>query len=266
MINVSDIRNFFSEFCPESLAFDRDNVGLIVGRADKDVDKVLLTLDVDENVVNEAIMLDADIIVSHHPLMFNAVRRLTDSTPAEKTLRALVANDIALVSAHTNLDCINGGLNDYLASKLGVRDTHVIEVEDEFGGKQHGYGRVGFTDDGMTLGDMLSRITNVLPASGLRYVGDTSQPVKRVALNCGGGASEMDICISMGVDLFITGDVKYNPARDAYENGMAVIDAGHYETEFIVTELFARLLGQRFPSLELVCSEANIPVFKYYTK
>ncbi len=264
MTTVKDIIDFMEGCAPGFLAFDGDNVGLIVGRAEKSVTKVLLTLDVDEKVVQEAQSKGADMIISHHPLMFHAIKRLTATDPMQRTLMSLVSSDISLFSAHTNLDCVKNGLNDFLAQKLEIKNTSVIEVVSTYDGGEHGFGRIGEVAEGTTLSDMLKKCTDALGADFVRYVGDPAGPVRTVAVNCGGGADEIDICISKGVDLFITGDVKYNPARDCYENGMALIDAGHYETEHIVCELFESILSKEFPHIQFIVSKANVPVFKCY--
>ena len=266
MTSLKDIINFMNEFCPPHLAFNGDNVGLIEGREEKEISRVLLTLDVDEKVAEEAAKINADAIISHHPLMFHSIKRLTDHTPQERTLMSLIKNDISLFSAHTNLDCVWGGLNDFLAKKLGIKNTSVIEVVDSFGGKDHGFGRIGEVDEGTTLSDMLSRCTNALGTPFVKYVGNPNKIIKTVAVNCGGGADEMNVCIEKKADLFITGDVKYNPARDAYENNMAVIDAGHFETEYIVCELLCQILSKKFPAVEFKISKENIPVFNVYNR
>ncbi len=264
MSKLSDIIKYMNELFPPHLAFDGDNVGLIAGRTERETDRVLITLDVDEKVALEAASLHCDLIISHHPLMFHAIKRLTDLDPMQRTLMSLISEDIALFSAHTNLDCARGGLNDYLAEKLGVTDTSVIEVVDTIDGTEHGFGRVGRVKEGTTLGDMLMRCTSALGIPFVKYVGNPDKKISTVALNCGGGADEMNICINMGVDLFITGDVKYNPARDAYDNGMALIDAGHYETEHIVCELLENKLSKAFPDVEFIISDENKPVFSCY--
>lgn len=263
MINASDIRGYINSIFPEKYAFDRDNVGLILGREDKDVKRVLITLDVDEKVAKEAKDINADLIISHHPLMFYPIKRLTGKTPGERTLRELVSNDITLISAHTNLDCSKGGLNDFLCEKLGIINTKVIEVvaSDEKG--EHGFGRIGEFEKSIALSEILDRCKTVLGANGLRYTGDENKTLKKVAVNCGGGADLLDECISLGADLFITGDVKYNPFRDGYENQMAVIDAGHYETEHIVCELLERILKDKYPDIEFFVSKENIAPIKY---
>lgn len=264
MITVENIEQYMNNLCPPSLAFDGDNVGLITGRKNKEVNKILITLDVDEKVVQEAIDIGADLIVSHHPLMFRPIKRLTTADPMQRALMLLAANDISLFSAHTNLDCVCGGLNDYLASKLGIENTSVVDVVAGDGDIVHGFGRIGELSEETELGDMLKKCCIALGSEGLRYVGDLKRKIKRVAVNCGGGADAMNRCIELGADLFVTGDVKYNPGRDAYESGMALIDAGHYETEHIVIDLLWEKLSAEFDGLKIEKSKANIPVFGFY--
>jgi len=266
MVKLSEITEFMNVLCPPHLAFDGDNVGLLVGDSQKEVSKVLITLDVDERVVSEAKKVGADAIISHHPLMFRGTKRLTDSTSMERALVSLIKNDICLFSAHTNLDCVKGGLNDYLAQKLGLKNTSVIDVVDVTAGIEHGFGRIGSVDDGITLSDMLSVCTSELGTPFVKYVGDPDTKIKTVAVNCGAGVDVIDYCLNNGVDLLITGDVKYNPARDCLENGMALIDAGHYETEHIVCELLYNILSPKFTDVEFVISKDNIPVFNVYHK
>lgn len=266
MAKLKEIIDFMDKFCPPELAFDGDNVGLIVGSENKEVSKVLITLDVDEKVVSEAIGLGADAIISHHPLMFHSIKRLTELSPEERTLMSLVRNDISLFSSHTNLDCARGGLNDFLAKKLGIENTSVIEMVATINGEQHGFGRVGVVPFGTTLCDMLKKCTEALNAGFVKYVGNPEKEIRTVAVNCGGGADEIGICIEKNIDLFITGDVKYNPARDCYDNNMALIDAGHYETEHIVCELLKDVLSKEFPNISFEISKENIPVFKVYNK
>ncbi len=266
MRELKEIIEFMNSFCPPELAFDGDNVGLIVGRNNKNVSKVLISLDVDEKVACEAISLGADVIISHHPLMFHPIKRLTDTSPEGRTLMSLIQNDISLFSAHTNLDCVRGGLNDFLAQKLGIENTKVIEPVAVLNGMEHGFGRIGEVPKGTTLSDILKKCTQALGTSFVKYVGNPEKEIKTVAINCGGGADEIGICIEKNADLFITGDVKYNPARDCYDNNMALIDAGHYETEHIVCELLRKNLAKEFPEIVFEISKSNIPVFNVYNK
>ena len=266
MTELNEIINYIDKLFPPELAFDGDNVGLIVGSKNKKVSKVLITLDVDEKVADEASKLGADVIISHHPLMFHSTKRLTESSPEERTLMSLIKNDISLFSAHTNLDCAKDGLNDFLAEKLGIENTSVVEPVATIDGQVHGYGRVGEVPAGTKLSDILKKCTSELNTPFVRYVGNPEKEIRTVAVNCGGGADEIEICIKRGIDLFVTGDVKYNPAGDCYDNDMCLIDAGHYETEHIVCELLKDKLSRKFPDICFEISKDNIAVFKVYNK
>ena len=264
MITVSDITNHIHSICPKSLCFDGDNVGHLVGSSTAEVSKVLVTLDVDEYVVQEAINQNVDLILSHHPVMFHPIQNLTDSDPQTRAIKLMIEKGISLISAHTNLDSVSGGLNDLLASKLGIINTKVLEPRGEYNGKVYGFGRVGEVPNGTTLSDMLSLCKSSLSAKGLKYIGAPSKTIKTAAVNCGSGADAIDFCIENSIDFLITGDVKYTLARKAYEADLCVIDAGHYETEHIVIDLLVSIIKDKFPSLTVIPSEANIPVLKYF--
>lgn len=260
MVKCLDITRHIEKLCPLSIACDWDNVGLLVGRADKEIKKILLTLDVDEYVVSEAISVGADMIVSHHPVMFTPIKRLTENTPQQRFLRSLCKNDVCLYSAHTNMDCAIGGLNDYLAAKLGIENAQVFEETVDGAG----FGRYGTLKCKTTVQDMLTRCLKVLNLSDVRYTGDLQREISVVAVNSGSGSNILAECIDRNVDLLITGDLKYTPAREAYENGIAVIDAGHYGTEIIFTELMCKYLSEEFPDTEILVSKANESVLKTY--
>ncbi len=264
MITVSDITNHIHSICPKSLCFDGDNVGHLVGKANSEVSRVLVSLDVDEHIVKEAIGKKAELIVSHHPVMFRPLSKLTDGDPQEHAISLMLENGISLISAHTNLDSVRGGLNDLLASKLGIMSTSVLEPCGEYKGNTYGFGRVGDVLPNTKLSDMLSLCISALGTSCVKYIGNPDKCIKRAAVNCGSGADAIDFCIENKVDLLITGDVKYSLARKAFEAELCVIDAGHYETEHIVIDLISSIIKSKFSNLEVFPSEANIPVFKYF--
>lgn len=263
MITIKDIATKIEELAPLSLSADFDNTGLLVGRYDKEVKKILVTLDVDENVCCEAIREGADLIISHHPVMFHATKRLTESTPMERYLRNLISNDISLYSAHTNLDCAKGGINDYMADMLGLEDTTVIEEVYSEKGISEGFGRCGILKDKKTLAEVIELYKNKFDVSVVRYVGDENRLIKKVAVNTGGGAFALDSLIGTDVDLFISGDFKYNQFRDAYENNLCIIDAFHYDSEKISMDFFADYIGRHFANVDVIKSKENIRVTKY---
>ena len=261
-MKVKDIAYHIEKLCPKSLACEWDNVGLLIGNAENEVTKILVTLDVDIFVVREAIDCGANLIVSHHPLMFNAIRRLTEQDASQKVLMELVKNDISLYSAHTNLDVAPDGLNDFLAKKLGFADTEILDLTGEYDGKICGFGRIFELDEPKKFIEIVNDCKNKLNLCAVRYCGDDDRKIKRIAVNSGGGTSSMNCCFEKNVDLFITGDFKYNVLRDACENNLAVIDAGHYNTEVIVKDLFFDYLSDKFGRDIIIKSRKNIDIVK----
>lgn len=262
-MKIKEIAHMIEEKCPLDYAFDRDNVGLLVGDCERDAKKILVSCDVDEYVAKEAADIGADMIISHHPLMFNAIKRLNEDNPEQRALRILIKNDIALYAAHTNLDVARGGLNDYMAAKLGLTNTEVIDFVCERYGDAQGYGRLATLSEKITLKELIERCKTAFELDGGRFVGEPDDIISTVAINTGGGAGIMDLCIKKGVDVFITGDIKYNPARDAYENGMDLIDIAHYDTEKIVMDYFEEFFAD--VDLQIVKSKANKRIFKIFS-
>ena len=237
-MKLKEIAECIEQSFPKFFAMERDNVCILVGDENKEINKILVCCDVDESVVKEAAQKGADLIISHHPLMFFPINHLNEDNPEQRTLRLLIKNDICLYTAHTNLDVGLGGINDYMAELLGLVDTEVIDYVCDYEGKKHGYGRFSVLREDMTLREILRKCREVFNLDGCRYVGELDDKIRTVAINTGGGAGIMDLCFALKADLFITGDVKYNPARDAYERGMDVIDIAHYDTEKITMDLF----------------------------
>lgn len=264
-MKIKDIATVIENKFPKRFAMERDNVGLIVGDENSDVKRVLVCCDVDEYVAKEAVDKGAQLIISHHPLMFFPIKHLNEDNPEQRALRVLVKNDIALYTAHTNLDVGRGGINDYMADMLSLGDTDVIETVEQDGDICHGYGRFAKLSQPVTLGDMLRKCKDVFDLDGCRYVGELDDTISTVAINTGGGAGIMDLCFDLKADLFITGDVKYNPARDAYERNMAVIDVAHYDTEKITMDFFQSFFEKNMSDIEVIKSVANKRIFKVFS-
>ena len=260
-MKCKDIASVIERLAPRTLAYEWDNVGLLCGDMEQTVEKVLLTLDLDEGVVDEAVREGAQMIVGHHPIMFDPVNKITQQTPEGRLLRKLIKNDISYYAAHTNLDVARGGLNDLLASKVRLKNVEILEYTDDNG---EGIGRIGDLDSPVTLRALAERIKKALGVDFIRYSGDTDGIVSRVAVNTGGGTALIGAALSHGADVFVTGDYKYSQIRQCVENGMKIIDVGHYDTEIIVCELMEKYLGEQFgTALELVKSKANLNVMKF---
>ena len=263
MATVQDILKFVETLAPRSMKMDWDNVGLLCGSRKAEVTKVLVALDPFEGVCQEAAAWGADLIVTHHPLIFQALKSVTDETPIGRSIQLLCRNGISAVNAHTNLDCAPGGVNDRLAAALGLEDITVISpMGVDANGNEWGLLRMGDVPE-QPLDAFLNRVKTLLACEGLRYV-DGGKPVRKVAVGGGSCAGEMLDALRAGCDTFVTADVKYNQFWDAKDLGINLIDAGHFATENPVVSVLAEKIAGAFPEIEVKISETHADCMKYY--
>ena len=258
MVKVIEIAHYIEKLCPLNLACEWDNVGLLVGDENANVSKVLICLDNDEKVTSEAIELGADMIISHHPIMFSPINRLTEDNPQQRMIRRMCEKGICHYAAHTNMDCAKNGLNDYLASKLGFLNAEIFEKTAD----NAGFGRCVELEKEKTLAEIIALCKEKLNLSFVSYVGEMDKKIKKIVVNSGSGSSVLPQCIDEKVDLLITGDVKYNVAREALENNVALVDGGHYGTEIVFTSLMKEYLEKEFGDVEFVISKTNVSTIK----
>ena len=263
MTTVGDILSYLETLAPRSMKMDWDNVGLLCGGKSRPVTKVLVALDPFEGVCEEAAQWGAELILTHHPLIFSPLKSVTDETSIGRAVQLLCANSISAINAHTNLDCAPGGVNDCLARTLGLSDVQVIAPSgvDELG-RPWGLLRQG-TVEAQPLSDFLPKVKSALNCEGLRYV-NGGKPVHRVALGGGACASELMDAVSVGCDTFVTADVKYNQFWDAKDLGLNLIDAGHFPTENPVTALLAEKIAAQFPEVTVKISETHRDCMKFF--
>lgn len=261
MMKCREIAYEIERLAPVCLAYEWDNVGLLCGDAEREVTKLLLTLDLDIEVAREAVREGAQMIVGHHPILFEPISRMTEQTPEGQLLRILAQHDIAYYAAHTNLDVAKGGLNDLLAKKFGLKNAEILEPVETDG---EGIGRIGDLDMPVTLRELAQRVKKALGAENLRYAGEDSALVSRIAVNSGGGASLIDSALAKGADVLITGDYKYSQIRRCLENGMKAVDVGHYDSEIIVCELLEEYLTPVIgKDVEIIRTRANTNAVKF---
>ncbi|MBQ7036991.1 MAG: Nif3-like dinuclear metal center hexameric protein [Clostridia bacterium] len=258
-MRIFEITNAIEKYAPKELASSYDNVGLMLGDSNAEVSAVLLTLDVDLAVAMEAKAVGAELIISHHPLIFNPVKNITADTPEGKCLLYLIENHIAVYSAHTNLDSTLGGLNDLAAQFLSLSSTVPLEVNGEAG-----IGRIGVLPVPMKLSQLAEEIKKIYHVPHLRFVGNGERMVSKVALCTGSGGDLTLLAKDKGADVYITGDVKYNVAREADANNIGLIELGHYESEFIAVDLLEKIITHYGGiSVNIFKSHANRNVFSY---
>ena len=259
MITVRDVESFLYTWAPAGLAASWDNVGLLVGDPVREVKKILTTLDIPESVVEEAVQTGADLIVSHHPVIFDPIKKMTDRSWQHKLLLDCAENKIAVYSAHTSLDSVLGGVNDVLAEKIGLLHTEVLVPA---AGGEAGLGRVGCLHEPMTLQEFSEKIKTVLKLDNI-IAGDAGRRVSKVAVCGGAGAEFIDEALAAGADTFVTGDVKYHTAQNAVYSGLNIIDATHQGTELPMINTLAdrialRLTSGGFNAQVLVAKESKI--------
>ena len=255
MATVNDILNFVETLAPRSMKMDWDNVGLNCGRRNAPVSKILVALDPFEHVCLEAVNWGADLLVTHHPLIFRPIPMVTDDAAITRGLMELIRHDISHICAHTNLDCAEGGVNDVLANVLGLKN---IEKLGAYGGMM----RCGEVEE-QSLSEFLGFVQDKLHCDGLRYC-DGGKPVHKVAVGGGSCSDGLYDAICAGCDTFVTSDCKYNGFWDAKEQGLSLIDAGHFHTENPVVAVLAEKIAAAFPDVEVKVSETHTDCMKYY--
>lgn len=264
MPTVADILQYTETIAPPYMKEDWDNVGLLCGRKDKEVSKILVALDPFRNVIDEAIEEKADLIVTHHPLIFGSpLLSVSEDTETGRNLLALIENGIAAINAHTNLDLARGGVNDVLAQTLGLSDIQIITPEGmDAQGQPYGLLRMGTVAE-QSLTDFLASVKQNLRCDGLRYVSGNGT-VRKVAVGGGSCADGMQEALDAGCDTFVTSDIKYNQFRTGYELGLNLIDAGHFHTENPVVAVLADKISSAFPEVEVKISENHWDCMKFY--
>ena len=264
MATVADILQFVESLAPRYMKCDWDNVGLLCGRRDREVKKILVALDPFRSVIEEAIEIGADCIVTHHPLIFrNPLMAVNEDTEAGRCVLTLMEHGIAAINAHTNYDLAPDGVNDVLARTLGLADIEVINPEGtDAEGRAYGLLRCGTIGE-ITLKAFLVGVKEHLDCQGLRYV-DAGKPVRKVAVGGGSCADEMHDALAAGCDTFVTADVKYNQFRTAYELGLNLIDAGHFHTENPAMPVLAEKLRAEFPAVEVIFSEKHTDCMNFF--
>ena len=248
MTTISDVFHALCRMAPLELQMDFDNAGFQLGRSNREVRRVLLALDVTDAVAEEALAFGAELIISHHPLIFSPLKAVTDADPVQKRVLFLIENDIALISMHTNLDIAEGGVNDVLIRLLGAEPETALDSS--------GCGRIGRLPEALPLSAFLERCKDVLGVPTLRYAGG-GERVSKIAVMGGSGGGSLEDAVSMGCDAYVTSDVKYHQFQQAAERGLTLIDADHFYTENPIIPALADLLRGEFPAVEFRVSREH---------
>lgn len=244
----------------ETYALEWDNVGLLVGSRDKEVKKIYIALDATDEAIKEAIEQGADMLLTHHPLIFRGIKRVTQDDFIGRRVMELVRADISYYAMHTNFDVM--GMAEISAEKMGLADAVPLEETCVEAGASQGIGRVGSFAKQMTLGECAACVKSAFGVERVKVFGDFEKKVKRAAICPGSGGSDVKYALLAGADVYITGDIDHHTGIDAVAQGMAVIDAGHYGVEQIFIEFMADYIRRHIPGVEAV-AQGRVEPFYY---
>lgn len=254
MVKINDIYAFLDELAPFSSQQPWDNSGFLVGDGAHEVKKVLMALDVTEEVLNEAEKKNADLVVSHHPVLFTALKQFHP-----KDIIFLAAEKgIGVISSHTCLDVANGGVNDCLAEVLGLNNVHKI-------GDELGLIRMGELDKEMSCREFAKYVADRLSVGGVKYT-NTEKAIRKVAVCGGSGAEFYGDALRAGADAYVTANIKHNQFLEIKRANFCVLDAGHFCTENTVIKPLGKKIKARFPEIEVEFAETSKDPAEYYAK
>lgn len=254
------IINRLEELYPPKNAESWDNVGLTVGDRKKEIKKIQISLDATEKAIDYAIENGVDMIITHHPMIFKGVKNIDYSTVMGRKIIKLIQNDILVYGLHTNLDASKDGLNSFVASMLGAKESKILDPVDEE--QEVGIGRIYTLEKESTILDYVKLVKETFKIENLRVIcEDENKKIRKIAVVNGSGMSYWRKVKSTNAGLFITGDIGYHEALDAKESGLNLIDIGHFESEVCFVELIKNAIAEF--DVEVVVYNDG-PVFNFY--
>ncbi len=259
MKTIGDVCAVLEAFAPLSLQETYDNAGLILGNRNQEVTGILIALDTTLEVIDEAIALGCNLIVTHHPFIFKGLKTITGKNHTENCLIKAIRNDIAMYAGHTNVDSVRGGVNERMAEKLGLIEKSIL-VPIQQARCDCGLGMVGLLPEKLNETGFLQLVKKTFHCERIRFSNLNGKSIRKVAL-CGGSGSEfLENALSMGADAFITGEAKYHEFF-THASEILLVDAGHYETEQFTKDIFFEILSENFSTFAVRISEVeNNPV------
>jgi dinuclear metal center YbgI/SA1388 family protein len=269
LIEAGDVTKYLDELAPPSLAMQNDVIGLQVGRLDKPVHKVLLALDASPKVIAAAVQYNADLLITHHALLYHPVKRIDTLTPKGASIAQALRHDLTVYNAHTNLDIVEGGVNDVLADMLGLTDLEILDrmqnerlhnLVDRMG-KASGLGRVGQLPNPVSLREFAQMARDLFGLSHIRFGGNPDMIVQRIAVLGGSGGRWAGHAIRAGAQVLLTADCDHHTVADAWDDGLAIVDATHAALEMPVLRMLQNRLQEKFRDnivFDIVMDIANV--------
>ena len=250
-----DIMKVIEATYPKHAALEWDNVGLLVGRTEKEVKKIYVALDATDEVIEQAVAANADMLITHHPLLFSPLKKITDEHFVGGRVVKLLQHDISYYAMHTNYDVC--GMADISAAILGLDGAETLEVTDKE--SMEGIGKVGDFSGQMSLQSCGEFIKEKFQLDSVKVFGDLSSTVQRVAICPGSGKGMTELALEKNADVLVTGDIGHHEGIDAVAQGLAIIDAGHYGLEHIFIEDMANYLRKNIEGIVVETHEITHP-------
>lgn len=259
---LNEILNFLANFAPIELSEDWDNTGLLIGQQNDPVDSIMTCLTLTPDVAEEAVAKGASLVVTHHPILFRAVKKLTDETSEGRMLLSLIRSGVAVYSPHTSYDSAYEGVNRQLADSLKLANVKPIRTIDDAASDKSddqpiGSGRFGDLPDAVSLVDFVELVKQALEIQNTWFVGDSSSTIRRVGIACGAAAEFMGDAARHGCDVLLTGEARFHACLEARTRGIALVLPGHYPTERPAMQNLAERLNQQFSELSVWASEVE---------
>ncbi len=256
-MELKEVIDSLEQLSPPSFAESWDNSGLMCGRLSKEVKSILLSVDATDEVVEEAVLTGADLLLTHHPLIFPNISRITEEDHVGRKLLKLISSDVACYSMHTNFDVM--GMADEAADRLQLEDREVLQVTYEDAIANEGIGRVGNLSREMRLKYCCELVKEAFILDNVRLFGDPEIKVRRVAISPGSGSDMIPYALKAGAQLLITGDISHHKGIDAVAEGLNIIDAGHYGIEKIFVAYMKDFFKKKMPQMNVSAASQKEP-------
>lgn len=248
---ISEIKNFMESWAKDDYQLSWDNSGSQIEFKDY-TESVVLALDLSDKVIDKAIKMNSKLIITHHPMFFSGEKRIIEGTYRGDNIIKLIKNNISVFSYHTSMDIASDGVNDTLFEKLNLVNKKNFTLEEE---KEMGL--VGEFEKTYSLEELLEFLEEKLDVKKIKVYGRDKIDIKKLAILGGSGADFISAAKNLGVDAYITGDIKYHDGQRAYEEGIILIDVGHFYSEKIILPKIKKRLSEKFSDLNFYIEEEN---------
>lgn len=259
-MKLKDFIKWYEKLVPLELQEDFDNCGLQFGNLEREINKILISLDLDDNCLNKAIRENYDLIITHHPVIFHPLKSIIETENSVNTrLIKAIKNDICIYSSHTNLDRVEFGVSDALANKVGLKNTKNLKEYDN----NTGYGKYSDIDE-IFAEDFIQLVKQNLKLDNVIVYGNIECNVNRIAVLGGSGGHFIKDCVEKNCDVFISSEFKHDQQIDAIDNNLILIDIGHYESEKFILEPLKKCIQTTFSDIKIDVNYLDKPTRKIF--